>query len=118
VLAAALGRRKSVGVAARPVVQQGRGPLDHAETHAFASRRCLEPSGLDQLEGVGLVAAPCGKHQRRVLQRCHFGRLRDCVGFLDERGGRGEFASMNVEGCAIGSRDREHAEGAGLSREA
>ena len=39
-----------------------------------------EHPGLDQLEGLGLVAAPRGQHQRRVPQRCHAGRLDDRVG--------------------------------------
>src|SRR5699024_4933936 len=47
VLAPALRRRERLGVAAAPVVEQGAGPLDHAQSHALTPRRRLEPSRLD-----------------------------------------------------------------------
>ena len=119
VLAASLGGRERLGVAAVRVVQQRGRPLEDAQRHALASRRHARAvSSLDQLEPVGLVAAPRGQHQRRVLQRCHVGRLRDRVDLLDQRRGGAEGSRMNVEGRAVRGRDREHAERARLTRDA
>ena len=118
VLAAALGGRERLGVAAVPVAQQGGRPLVDAQRHALASRRHGGRHRLDQLAPVGFVALPRGQHQRRVLQRCHVGRERDGVGLLDQRRSGAERSRMDMERRAIRDRHREHAERARLPRDA
>ncbi len=88
---ASLGGRERSLVAAEAVVQHavGHEPAS-ADRPPLASRGRVLEAGLDQLERLGLGAAPRGEQQRRVLKVRVAGRLGDRVGLLDQRRGGGE----------------------------
>ena len=117
VFGGALGGGERRLVAAETVVQHRGRVLGQCD------RPSLTPSGgvfaarLDQLQRLGLLAAPGGEHERGVPERRVAGCLRDRIRLLDQGRRRGELSGVHVHAGAIGGREGEHAERAGVAGE-
>jgi hypothetical protein len=117
VVGGALGGGERLAVAAETVVEHGRCVLSQRDRPSLAPFGGVFAAGLDQLQRLGLLAAPGSEHERGVPERRVASCLGDRVCLLDQGLGSGELAGMHVHACAIRGREREHVERACVAGE-
>jgi hypothetical protein len=91
-------------VAAETVVQQRRHVPGQADRPSLAAGGRLLGAGFDQLQRLGLVAAPGDEQQGGVPHGRVAGCLRDRISLLDQRRGSRELSGVHVHAGAVHQR--------------
>ena len=117
VLGGALGGGEGVVVAAEAVVEDRAAPVDGGEPEALAAAQHVLPAGLDQRQGLGLLAAPDGQRDGAAQAEVAAGRLHDGVRLGGERHGHREPAAEEVGVDPVVQGDGQQRERAGPARE-
>ena len=115
VLARSLGAGEGVLVTAEAVVQHGHHVTGQTDSPSLAAGGRLPGGGFDQLQRLGLVAAPGDEQQRGVPRGRITCGLRDRIGLLDQRRGSGELSSVHMHSRAVGKGKGKEGERAGLA---
>jgi hypothetical protein len=115
VLARRDGGGQSSLVLAETVVEEGPGVLAPRQCSALAPVDRVGDAELDEARHLGPLAPPCCQEDLRVHERRATDRSVERACFLDQSRGGGELARVQVRARAIGERDGEDGEGAGLA---